>query len=139
VAALRAENGRLREAHEWLHVLLEDKDAQIAELEARIARLERLTSRNSGNSSMPPVPEPHQRANSTVPSALHGGAQAAPGVAGMMQGGFAGRGRRVLAGWCRAMIGPWGLPRDRAPSPAAGREVSCPVPGCSSGSGRRRE
>jgi len=40
VAALRAENGRLR-------VLLEDKDARIAELEERIARLERLISRNS--------------------------------------------------------------------------------------------
>ena len=47
VAALRAENGRLR-------MLLEDKDAQIAELEERVARLERLISRNSGNSSMPP-------------------------------------------------------------------------------------
>ena len=47
VAALRAENGRLR-------VLLEDRDARIAELEERIARLERLISRNSGNSSMPP-------------------------------------------------------------------------------------
>ena len=34
VAALRAENGRLR-------ALLEDKDARIAELEERIARLER--------------------------------------------------------------------------------------------------
>ena len=44
VAALRAENGRLR-------MLLEDKDAKIAELEARVAR---LVSRNSGNSSMPP-------------------------------------------------------------------------------------
>src|SRR5437870_10274389 len=47
VAALRAENGRLR-------VLLEDRDARIAELEDRVARLERLISRNSGNSSMPP-------------------------------------------------------------------------------------
>jgi transposase len=47
VAALRAENGRLR-------VLLEDRDARIAELEERLARLERLISRNSGNSSMPP-------------------------------------------------------------------------------------
>ena len=45
--ALRAENGRLR-------MLLEDKDAKIAELEERVARLERLISRNSGNSSMPP-------------------------------------------------------------------------------------
>ena len=53
-AALRAENGRLR-------MLLEEKDAQIAglttqnaELAERVARLERLISRNSGNSSMPP-------------------------------------------------------------------------------------
>ena len=52
--ALHAENGRLR-------MLLEDKDAQIAvlttqnaELARRVARLERLISRNSGNSSMPP-------------------------------------------------------------------------------------
>ena len=42
-------------------MLLEDKDAQIAalktqnaELAERVARLERLISRNSGNSSMPP-------------------------------------------------------------------------------------
>jgi transposase len=61
VAALRAENGRLREANERLRMLLEDKDAQIAELKTRnaelqerVARLERLISRNSGNSSMPP-------------------------------------------------------------------------------------
>src|SRR5512135_1000138 len=53
-AALRAENGRLREANKRLRVLLEDKDAKIAELEDRVARLERLMSRNSGNSSMPP-------------------------------------------------------------------------------------
>ena len=53
-AALRAENGRLR-------MLVEEKDAQIAaltaqnaELAERVARLERLVSRNSGNSSMPP-------------------------------------------------------------------------------------
>jgi hypothetical protein len=50
---LRAENARLR-------MLLQDKDAQIAlktqnvELAERVARLERLISRNSGNSSMPP-------------------------------------------------------------------------------------
>ena len=54
MAALRAENGRLREANERLRMLLEDKDAQIAELAERVVRLERLISRNSGNSSMPP-------------------------------------------------------------------------------------
>jgi transposase len=60
-AALRAENGRLREANERLRMLVADKDAQIAalttqnaELAERVARLERLISRNSGNSSMPP-------------------------------------------------------------------------------------
>jgi transposase len=57
IGGLRAEVGKLR-------VLLADKDAVIAglqarnaELEARLARLERLerlVSRNSGNSSMPP-------------------------------------------------------------------------------------
>ena len=46
--------GALREADERLRALLADKDAKIAELEERIARLERLISRNSGNSSMPP-------------------------------------------------------------------------------------
>jgi hypothetical protein len=51
----------LRAADEALRVLLADKDAVIAglqvrnaELEARVARLELLVSRNSGNSSMPP-------------------------------------------------------------------------------------
>jgi hypothetical protein len=53
-AELRAENGRLLEANERLRMLLEDKDAKIADLEQRIARLERLISRNSGNSPMPP-------------------------------------------------------------------------------------
>ena len=43
--ALRAENGRLR-------MLLQDKDAKIAELEERVARLERLISRNSGFSEL---------------------------------------------------------------------------------------
>jgi hypothetical protein len=63
-------------------------------------------------------------------------------VAGLIQGGVAGGAQGVLAGWRRAMIGPWGLPRDREPSPAASparvREESCPVPGCSTGSGLRR-
>ena len=35
-------NGRLREANERLRVLLEDKDAKIADLEKRLARVERL-------------------------------------------------------------------------------------------------
>ena len=61
MAALRAENTRLRDTAERQRMLLEDKDAKIAgleagnaELEERVARLERLISRNSGNSSMPP-------------------------------------------------------------------------------------
>ena len=60
-AELRAENERLREALERLGLLNEDKDAVIADLRAlverqaeQIARLERIISRNSGNSSMPP-------------------------------------------------------------------------------------
>ena len=61
VVALHAQVASLRAANESLRALLEDKDAKIAGLEAqvaaqaeRIARLERLVSRNSGNSSMPP-------------------------------------------------------------------------------------
>jgi len=54
VAALHAQNERLRLENERLRMLLEDKGAQIAGLEERVARLERLISRNSGNSSMPP-------------------------------------------------------------------------------------
>ena len=52
---------RLREAVERLGLLNEDKDAVIADLRAlverqaeQVARLERIISRNSGNSSMPP-------------------------------------------------------------------------------------
>jgi hypothetical protein len=43
--ALRAENGRLRVANERLRMLLEAKDAKIADLKERIARPERLISR----------------------------------------------------------------------------------------------
>jgi len=53
-AELRAENARLRDAVERQRMLLEDKDAKIAELEERVVRLERLISRNCGNSGMPP-------------------------------------------------------------------------------------
>jgi hypothetical protein len=38
-AELRAENARLRDAVERQRVLLADKDAKIAELEERVARL----------------------------------------------------------------------------------------------------
>ena len=54
MAALHAQNERLRLENRRLRMLLEDKGAQIAELEGRVERLERLISRNSGNSSMPP-------------------------------------------------------------------------------------
>jgi hypothetical protein len=64
-----------------------------------------------------------------------------PGVAGLIQGGFVGFARRVLAGWLRAMIGPWSLPKDRASAPAAvptlGREELFPAQGCLSGLGGR--
>jgi hypothetical protein len=47
----------------------------------------------------------------------------------------------ALAVGCRAMIGLWGLPRDRMPWPAAMpppvREELSPVLGCSGGWGRR--
>ena len=44
-AELRAENARLRESAGWLRMLAEDKDAKTADLEERIARLERLVPR----------------------------------------------------------------------------------------------
>ena len=47
VAALQEANGRLRAENAELK-------AQLAEQAEKIARLERLISRNSGNSSMPP-------------------------------------------------------------------------------------
>jgi len=53
-AELRAENAQLRESVKRLQMLTQDKDAKIAELEEQVARLERLISRNSVNSSMPP-------------------------------------------------------------------------------------
>ncbi len=49
---LGAENARLREAVERLRLLNEDKDAVIAGLRERVARLERLISRNSGFSEL---------------------------------------------------------------------------------------
>jgi hypothetical protein len=45
-----AENARLRGAVERQRVLLADKDATIAELAERVARPERLISRNRGKS-----------------------------------------------------------------------------------------
>jgi hypothetical protein len=51
-AELRAENARLRDRVGRLRMLVEDKDAKIAELEERVARLERLISRNSGFSEL---------------------------------------------------------------------------------------
>jgi hypothetical protein len=51
-AELRAENARLRESAGRLRMLVKDKDAKIAELEERIAWLERLISRNSGFSEL---------------------------------------------------------------------------------------
>jgi hypothetical protein len=48
----------------------------------------------------------------------------------------------ALTGGCRAMIGLWGLPRDRTPWPTRPHVRVpvgwSPVSGCSRGSGRRR-
>ncbi len=53
-AALRTQVASLQAVNESLRALLEDKDAKITELEAELACLKRLISRNSGSSSMPP-------------------------------------------------------------------------------------
>ena len=54
VAALQAANARLRAENAELKAENAELKAQLAEQAEKIARLERLISRNSGNSSMPP-------------------------------------------------------------------------------------
>jgi hypothetical protein len=85
-AELRAENARLREAVERLGLLNEDKDAVIAGLRAQlaeqaeqIARLERLISRNSGNSSMPPSGDDQPGRKPPQPRQRQGGKKRRPG------------------------------------------------------------
>jgi len=85
-AELRAENARLREAVERLGLLNEDKDAVIAGLRAQlaeqaglIARLERLISRNSGNSSMPPSSDDRPGRKPPQPRQRQGGTKRRPG------------------------------------------------------------
>ncbi len=84
--ALRSEVSRLREANERLRMLLEDKDAVIAGLRAqnaglaeRVARLERLVSRNSGNSSMPPSTDDLPGKKPPRPKPRRGGGKGKPG------------------------------------------------------------
>ena len=83
---LRAENAQLREANERLRMLGGDKDAVIAdlrarnaELEERVARLERLICRNSGNSSMPPSADDQPGKQPPEPRKRRGGGQRKPG------------------------------------------------------------
>ena len=85
-AELRAENARLREAVERLGLLNEDKDeviaglrAQLAEQAEQIARLERLISRNSGNSSMPPSSDDQPGRKPPQPRQRQGGKKRRPG------------------------------------------------------------
>jgi len=78
-AGLRAENARLRDTVEVQRVLLEDKDAKIAELQERLARLERLVSRNSGNSSMSPSADDLPGKKQPRPKPARGGGKRRPG------------------------------------------------------------
>jgi hypothetical protein len=57
-AELRGENARLRESAGRLRMLAEDKDAKTADLEERIARLERLVSHARIALRWTPVPRP---------------------------------------------------------------------------------
>jgi transposase len=75
----------LRAANAGLRALLEDKDAKITALEAqvvaqaeRISRLERLVSRNSGNSSMPSGDDQPGKAP-PAPKRARGGGRRRPG------------------------------------------------------------
>ncbi len=54
IAALQEANARLREQNAELQAQNAELKAQLAEQAGKIAQLERLISRNSGNSSMPP-------------------------------------------------------------------------------------
>jgi hypothetical protein len=83
---LRVENARLRDQVERLGLLNEDKDAVIAELRAqnaelaeKMARLERLISRNSGNSSMPPSSDDQPGKKPPRPRQRQGGRKRKPG------------------------------------------------------------
>ena len=98
-AELRAENARLREAVERLGLLNEDKDAviaglraQIAEQAEQIARLERLISRNSGNSSMPPSSDDLPGKKPPERRPRQGGRKRQAGQAARGAGGVPGRG-----------------------------------------------
>jgi transposase len=86
--ALRTQVAGLRAANQTLRALLEDKDAKIADLEAqnadlreRVTRLERLISRNSGNSSMPPSSDdqPGKAPPAAKPRPGRGGGRRKPG------------------------------------------------------------
>ena len=84
-AALRVTVAGLRAENESLRALLEDKNAKIAELEAqnaelaqRLARVGRLISRNSGNSSMPPSGD-DQPGKTPPPPRKRGGSGRKPG------------------------------------------------------------
>ncbi len=84
-AALRVTVAGLRAENESLRALLEDKNAKITELEAqnaelaqRLARVERLISRNSGNSSMPPSGD-DQPGKTPPPPRKRGGSGRKPG------------------------------------------------------------
>ena len=80
------ENARLCDQVERLGLLNEDKDAVIAELRAqnaelaeKMARLERLISRNSGNSSMPPSSDDQPGKKPPRPRQRQGGRKRKPG------------------------------------------------------------
>jgi transposase len=84
--ALRVQVASLRTANEGLRALLADKDAKITELEAqvaaqaeRIARLERLISRNSANSSMPPSGDDQPGRTPPAPKPRRGAGKRKPG------------------------------------------------------------
>ena len=78
-AVLRRQVALLQAANASLLALLDDKDAKIAALEARISRLERLISRNSGNSSMPPSGDDQPGRVPPEPEPARGGSRRRPG------------------------------------------------------------
>ncbi len=79
VAALQEANAGLREQNAELQAENAELKAQLAQQAEKIARLERLVSRNSGNSSMPPSTDDQPGRKPPERKPRHGGGKRKPG------------------------------------------------------------
>ncbi|HLI37322.1 MAG TPA: DUF6444 domain-containing protein [Streptosporangiaceae bacterium] len=144
-----------------MQVLLEGKGAEIAGLEEKVARLERLISRDSGNSSVPFSPDdlpgkkpPERKARSGAgDEAQAGTAAGTPGAylawnprPGKAVDVFPGGGASAGATWPARGISGWRTFTRSPPCPAPGRRLpsmtgtrwDAPAAGCTWRARRRR-